>query len=191
MLLRCRHILLAIPLTAQVVLPPAAMADQVLVHDLNGGTRVMSDVSNSSQHLSIRLIFEYEGEDVRLVTQQPVDVLTTGFDVTRTQREGYFVDTRDVSGRTLARVPARGAFQLGAEVFPEHPGEPITRVEAERPRGAFTVIVPVAADADHVSVVQVRSASSDAALPTTRAASQPSEAAQEREIARFPLQLSR
>jgi hypothetical protein len=151
----------------------------------------MSDVGHSPLSLSLRLIFEYEGEDVRLVMQQPVDVLTTGFDVTRTQREGYFVDTRDASGRTLARVPARGAFQLGIEVFPEHPGEPITRVEAGRPRGAFTVIVPVAQDADHVSVVQVAPPPADTALPASRATSEPLGAPQEREIARFPLRLSR
>ena len=102
------------------------------------------------QPSSMRLIFEYDGDEVRLVMQQPVDALVTGFDITRTQREGYYVDTRDASGGILARVPARGAFQSSVEVFPERPGEPITRTDCERPRGAFTVIVPVPQNADHV-----------------------------------------
>ena len=151
----------------------------------------MSDTSGSPPVLSMRLIFEYDGDNVRLVMQQPVDALVTGFDVSRTQREGFFVDTRDASGRTLARVPVRSAFQGSAEVFPERPGEPITRVTVDRPRGAFTVIVPVPHDADHVRVVQVTPAQPDAVLPTSRATSAPAGAAQERELARFPLHLSR
>jgi hypothetical protein len=151
----------------------------------------MSGTSGSPHTLSMRLIFEYDGDDVRLVMQQPVDTLVTGFDVSRTLREGYFVDTRDATGRTLARVPARGAFQSSAEVFPENPGEPITRVPVERPRGAFTVVVPVGAEADHVRVVQVQPAAHDAKLPAARATSQPAGAPEERELARFPLRISR
>jgi hypothetical protein len=151
----------------------------------------MSDTSYSPQSLSMRLIFEYEGENVRLVMQQPVDTLVTGFDLSRTQREGYYIDTQDASGRTLARVPARGAFQSSAEVFPEHPGEPITRVDVAQPHGAFTVIVPLPHDADHVSVVQVTPAQPGTTLPAARATSVPEGAPQEREIARFPLNVSR
>ena len=151
----------------------------------------MSDTSQSPQPSSMRLIFEYDGDEVRLVMQQPVDVLVTGFDITRTQREGYYIDTRDASGGILSRVPARGAFQSSVEVFPEHPGEPITRTELERPRGAFTVIVPVPQNADHVRIVQVTPARPDVTLPSARATSQPSGAAEERELGRFPLRLSR
>ena len=151
----------------------------------------MSDTSSSPQPLSMRLIFEYEGDNVRLVTQQPVDATVTGFDLSRTQREGYYVDTRNASGRTLVRVPARGAFQTSAEVFPENPGEPITRLDVANPRGAFTVIVPVPQDANHVSVVHVTPAQPSATLPSSRGTSAPEGAPQEREIARFPLNLSR
>ena len=151
----------------------------------------MSDTSPSPQSLSMRLVFEYEGDDVRLVMQQPVDTMVTGFDISRTQREGYYVDTRDASGLTLARVPARGAFQASAEVFPEHPGQPITRVDVAKPRGAFTVIVPVPQNANHVSVVHVTPAQPGATLPNARTTSAPEGAPQEKEIARFPLNVSR
>ena len=85
--------------------------------------------------LAMRLIFEYEGDQVRLVSQQPVDVAITGFDIARAQHPGWYVDTRDATGRALARVPARDAFSGGAEVFPEQHGEPITRVAVAKPRG--------------------------------------------------------
>jgi hypothetical protein len=137
----------------------------------------------------MRLIFEYDGDDVRLVMQQPVDMLITGFDIARTQRPGYYVDTRDAAGRTLARVPARGGFHTGVEVFPEKHGDPITHIEVDQPRGAFTVVVPVPQDADHVSVVRVApQPAPDAASPEARAAAG---APQERELARFPLRVSR
>ena len=102
----------------------------------------MPDTVQPTPTLAMRLIFEYEGDEVRLVSQMPVDLLITGFDISRTQRAGYYVDTRDASGQTLARVPARNVFSTSAEVFPEQPGESITRVEVPTPRGAFTVVVP-------------------------------------------------
>src|SRR5262245_45160287 len=136
------------------------------------GAGVMSDVDQSSRTPAMRLIFEYEGDQVRLVAQQPVDVSITGFDLTRTQREGYYIDTSDASGRVLSRVPARGAFQRGVEVFPERVGEPITRIDVDQPRGAFTVIVPVPQSADHVRVMQVMPARPDVPQPTGRVTSQ-------------------
>lgn len=151
----------------------------------------MSDSSASPQIRAMRLIFEFEGENVRLVMQQPVDTQLTGVDVSGTRHEGFFVDTRDAAGRTLARVAAHGAFSGSAEVFPERPGEPITRVTVAQPRGAFTVIVPVPPGADHVRLVQVRPAGPDAALAAVHAAGQPPGVLQERELARFPLRLSR
>ncbi len=104
---------------------------------------------------SMRLIFEYEGDRVRLVSQQPVDVAITGFDLPHIEHPGYYVESRDKSGRALARVPARNAFAGSMEVFPEQPGEPITRVDVPQPKGAFTVVVPAPTAADHVTVMQI------------------------------------
>jgi hypothetical protein len=153
------------------------------------GIHTMSDTSPPPQMRSMRLIFEYDGDDVRLVMQQPVDLPATDVAGSPTQQAGYFVDTHDASGRTLARVAARGAFPDSVEVFPERHGEPITRMPVDRPRGAFTIIVPVPQDADHVRVVQVTRPQRDAVQPTARATVQPLGA--EREIARFPLQIRR
>jgi hypothetical protein len=104
---------------------------------------------------AMRLIFEYEGDRVRLVSEQPVEMAVTGFDLPRGPEPGFYVDTRDQQNRTLARVPARGAFATSMEVFPEAPGEPITRVDVAHPRGAFTVVVPAPETTDHVTVMQI------------------------------------
>ena len=66
---------------------------------------------------AVGLIFEYEGDQVRLVSQQPVDVAITEFDIAHHDIPGYYIDTRDINGRTLARMPARDAFSASAEVF--------------------------------------------------------------------------
>jgi hypothetical protein len=151
----------------------------------------VDDVIQPAPTLAMRLIFEYEGDQVQLVSQMPVDLLITGFDLTRTQRAGYYVDTRDASGQTLARVPARNVFSTSTEVFPEQPGELITRVELPTPRGAFTVIVPAPSGADSVSLVRVAPSAIDAAQPSARAAGAAGTALATTEIARFALQISR
>jgi hypothetical protein len=107
---------------------------------------------------SIRLIFEYEGDKVRLLSQQPVDMVITGFDLPQTTQAhaAYQVEARDVNDKTLARVPAHNALERSAEVFPERPGEPIIRHDVAVPKGAFTVVIPAPAGAHHVTLVQVR-----------------------------------
>jgi hypothetical protein len=148
----------------------------------------MSDTSPTQQPRSVRLIFEFDGDDVRLVMQQPVDLPATSQSA---QQTGHFVETRDATGRTLARLAAPGAFPDSVEVFPERHGDPITRLPVDRPRGAFTIIVPASQDTDHVRLVQVTASPGDAAQPATRSLVQPQGTMQEREIARFPLQIRR
>lgn len=151
----------------------------------------MDNVIQPTPTLALRLIFEYEGDRVRLVSQTPVDLAVTGFDLARTQRAGYYVDTRDAGGQTLARVPARNVFSASTEVFPEQPGEPITRVALPTPRGAFTVVVPAPDGADSVSVVRVAATPTDAAAPGARAADGAGTSLQTTDIASFSLQISR
>ena len=114
---------------------------------------------------AVRLIFEFDGDQIRLVSQQMVDMVVTGLDLARAQHPGVYVDVRDSIGRTLARVPARGALAASAEIFPEHPSEPIVRMEVAKPKGAFTVVVPAPAEASQVTVVRIVTAHPEARLP--------------------------
>ncbi|WP_077489439.1 hypothetical protein [Sinomonas mesophila] len=111
--------------------------------------------NDSTAPRAVRLIFEYDGDDIRLVHQSPVDVAVTGFDTRRELRAGRFVEVRDSEGNGLVRVPVR-IDTASAEVFPETPGEPITRVDVERPKGAFTVVVPAPPASRSVAVLDVR-----------------------------------
>ena len=99
-------------------------------------------MSNGSQpQRAVRLIFEYDGDEVRLVSEHPVEMVVTEADTAQPRSAGYYVDARDTAGRTVARVAAHTAFAGSMEVFPEQPGEPITRIDAAA-KGAFTVVIP-------------------------------------------------
>ncbi len=102
-----------------------------------------------------RFIFEYEGEQLRLVTQQTVEMVVAETIPSSGDVPGYYLDARDSGERTLARVAAPGAFSRSTEVFPERHDEPIARIDVQRQRGAFTVTLPALEQADHVTVVRV------------------------------------
>lgn len=104
---------------------------------------------------AIRLVFEYDGDDVRLILQQPVDVAVTGFDAHPDIRAGRYAEVRDAQDMPLTRVPVRTGDLRSVEVFPETPGEPITRIEVERPAGAFTVVVPAPSAARTIALIDV------------------------------------
>jgi hypothetical protein len=106
---------------------------------------------------AIRLIFEYEGDTLRLVAQQSVEMVVaeSAADPSAARTPGYYLDARDAAERTLARAPARGAFGRSAEVFPERHEDPIQRIDVEQPRGAFTVTLPAIDAADHVTMVRI------------------------------------
>ena len=89
-------------------------------------------------------------------------------------------------------MPARNAFSTSAEVFPEQPGESITRVEVPTPRGAFTVVVPAPGNADAVSLVRVAPARRRCSASLQRARPRAAGGAlATTDIATFTLQISR
>ena len=103
---------------------------------------------------AMRLILEYEGDEVRLVSQQRVDMALTGAQTPPEARSGHFAVVRDATDREMSRVPVSG-IQPTAEVFPENAGDPIIRIVTDTPRGAFTVVVPAPAAAASIALLEV------------------------------------
>lgn len=140
---------------------------------------------------AIRLIFEHTGTDVRLISQQPVDVAVSGYDVHPDVRAGHYVEVRDAAGQPLARVPVHSALSGSIEVFPEDHSEPITRVDTPQRSGAFTVVVPASPAARRVAVIQVSHPEPGrpalAARPTAAAPGEPAVT----ELADFALETGR
>lgn len=70
-----------------------------------GGHAMPSNESNqTATPRAARLLFEYEGERVSLVSQQVVDMVVTGFDIARAHHAGVYVDAHDDGGRRRRRV---------------------------------------------------------------------------------------
>ncbi|MBZ4319244.1 hypothetical protein [Streptomyces huiliensis] len=116
---------------------------------------------------AVRLIFEYEGPDIRLVSRQRVDAAppptddlseTTGpagSDATdeRPGVKGFWVELRDARQQPLYRRVMHPPVRYDAEVFSDDPDRSLARVPVDEPKGAFAVLVPELADADHVALV--------------------------------------
>jgi hypothetical protein len=140
---------------------------------------------------AMRLIFEYEGDTVRLVNQYPVKAVIADYEPTGPKRAGFYIDSRDAAGTPLARVPARDAFGKSLEVFPEQPGDPLMRMDAPDHRGAFSVIVPLPEGTDRVTVVRVGPAESTAAMSGPHSIRPMVDGSVTADIATFPLNISR
>ncbi|GGU64503.1 hypothetical protein [Lentzea flava] len=94
---------------------------------------------------SVRLIFEFTADGVRLLEQHPVNVTVGLF---RDQDAGDYVEVRNRDGRTISRVPVWAGIGSNVETFPEDP-----YISSDTPR-VLTVVVPSPPDADHVAVVR-------------------------------------
>jgi hypothetical protein len=147
-------LVLALVIAAWITLPEAAQSGWKRLTPVER-EQVMSVDSPPPPSGAIRLIFEYEADRVRLVQRTPVDVDLPALPPTTGGDGGVFVEVRDAGGRTLARVPAPHAMSSSLETFPERHDQPITRTDLPRATGAFTVVVPMSATADHVTLVRV------------------------------------
>jgi hypothetical protein len=123
---------------------------------------------------ALRLVFAYDGDDVRVVSSRQVDMVVpeVGEPAAAEPPPGLRAEVRDAGGAVLDRrmVPAVPA---DVEVFSPEPGRTVRRVPVDRPSGMFVVLVPYLPEADHVALL------SDAGGPA--------EARAVREIARVPL----
>jgi hypothetical protein len=134
----------------------------------------------------VRLVFQYDGRHVQLLSQSPVTMVVPHANPGQAA-PGIYVDSRSVDDVPLARVRAYRAMAPSAEVFPARAGERPHHV-ARSQRGAFSVVVPVPQAADHVTLVRIAhgtAAPSDAAARTLTA--HDGAPAMATDLARFPL----
>jgi hypothetical protein len=91
-----------------------------------------------------RLTFEYDGDDVRVVSRERVEMLAPPDDEELLSQgdAGYWVEVRDDDGAVLYRQVLHDPIRTDVEVFPEDPSQPIERVALEHPQGVFQVVVP-------------------------------------------------
>lgn len=97
---------------------------------------------------SVRLIFEFGQDGVRMLEQHPVNVPKNTTAGVLQEEAGDYVEVRNRDGRTVSRVPVWTGLGSNVETFPEDP-----YISQDAPR-VLTVVVPAPPDADHVAVVR-------------------------------------
>lgn len=91
-----------------------------------------------------RLTFEYEGDEVRLVGRQRVEMLAPVDDAPLLERgqDGYWIELRDESDGSVYRQVLHEPIATQYEVFSPEPGALPHHVAAPEVRGMFQAVVP-------------------------------------------------
>jgi hypothetical protein len=104
---------------------------------------------------ALRLIFRFEGKDVRLVSQTPVEKILPPTDPLSEYEgeQGFWVEVRSRQDETLHRRVMHDPLQQDLEVFSPDSERSVFRAPVETPSGIFTVLVPDLDEADHVALM--------------------------------------
>ena len=105
---------------------------------------------------ALRLTFSYDGDKVKLISQQRTEMIVppsdpvTGF----RQQKGFWAEVKSESDKTLYRQVMHNPTRNDAEVFPDPdtPGEDISRQPAPKRKGVFVVVVPDTDKANEVTL---------------------------------------
>jgi hypothetical protein len=96
-----------------------------------------------------RLTFEYNGDQIRLVTEQQVTmIIPASHPVERLENEaGFSVVLRDEREQAVYRRVIQPPIVFDVEVFDNDPNRSIRRESNPHPKGTFVVLVPAIANA--------------------------------------------
>ena len=93
---------------------------------------------------AMRLTFSYQGDQVKLVSQQPVDMTVPPSDPVKgyEQHKGFWAEVKSDQDKTLFRRVLHNPTRNDAEVFSDDPEQSISREPAPKRKGVFVVVVP-------------------------------------------------
>jgi hypothetical protein len=93
---------------------------------------------------AVRLTFSYDGDDVKLISQQRTEMNVPASDAVKGYgtHKGFWAELRSRGDKTLYRTVMHNPTKNDAEVFPESPSEPISREPAPKRKGVFVVVLP-------------------------------------------------
>lgn len=107
-------------------------------------TSAKASKTSPESNKAMRLTFSYDGDDVKLLTQQRTEMTVPPSDAVKGSKKhkGFWAELRSGSDKTLYRTVMHNPTKNDAEVFPESPGEGISREPAPKRKGVFVVVVP-------------------------------------------------
>ena len=101
-------------------------------------------VESSAVPKAVRLTFSYQGDQVKLISQQPVEMTVPPSDPVKgyEQQKGFWAEVKSDQDKTLFRRVLHNPTRNDAEVFTDDPEQSISRAPAPKRKGVFTVVVP-------------------------------------------------
>ena len=93
---------------------------------------------------AVRLTFSYDGDNVELISQQPVEMTVPPSDPVEGYEEhkGFWAELKDKKDATLYRRVMHNPTRNDAEVFSDDPKQRISRQATPDRKGVFVVVVP-------------------------------------------------
>jgi len=93
---------------------------------------------------AVRLTFSYQGDQVKLVSQQPVEMTVPPSDSLKgyEDHKGFWAEVKSAQDKTLFRRVLHNPTRNDAEVFSDDPEQSISREPAPKRTGVFVVVVP-------------------------------------------------
>jgi hypothetical protein len=142
---------------------------------------------------AVRLTFTYEGDEVRLVSRQPVDMIAPPTDKLSgyEDEQGSWIEVRNDREQTLHRLVMEDPLRRDVEVFSPDPERSVYRAPVQEPSGIFVVVVPELDDADHVSLMSSAAPRAAAAREVSPEAAARAQGGPATEFARFSLRPER
>jgi hypothetical protein len=100
-------------------------------------------VKSAKSPKAVRLTFSYEGDKVKLLSQQAVEMTVPPSDALGYGgQRGFWAELKSEKDKTLYRHVMHNPTRNDAEVFSPNPAEGISREPAPKRQGVFTVVVP-------------------------------------------------
>jgi hypothetical protein len=92
----------------------------------------------------MRLTFSYQGDQVKLVSQEPVEMTVAPSDPLKgyEEQKGFWAELKSEQDKTLFRRVLHNPTRNDAEVFSDDPEQSISRAPAPKRKGVFVVVVP-------------------------------------------------
>jgi hypothetical protein len=93
---------------------------------------------------AMRLTFSYDGDKVKLVSQQQVEMIVPPSDPVKgfANHKGFWAELKSEQDKTLYRSVMHNPTRNDAEVFSDEPEQSISREPAPKRKGVFVVVVP-------------------------------------------------
>lgn len=114
----------------------------------------MPRMSEKKKPGAIRLTFSYQGESLKLIKEQTLDMIVHPSHELKHQKDarGFWVEVLDNKRNTIYRRISENPIKHYAEVRSDDPDRPLSMVKIENPSGIFTILIPETREAQDVAL---------------------------------------